>query len=150
MLCRPQDAVFSGPALRTFVLDESHLYAGTLAAELTLLMRRILIRCGKKPEEILHITTSATLGGDVRSFSATLFSKPPELVQVIEGEVERLVFPSAVAPERACEPEDVDIRELDESVLFAGGEFLENEQNCQLVRQVGSFLVGCSALDALD
>jgi ParB/RepB/Spo0J family partition protein len=47
----------------TFVLDESHLYAGTLAAELTLLMRRILIRCSRKPEETLHITTSATLAG---------------------------------------------------------------------------------------
>ena len=104
MLCRPQDAVFFGPALRTFVLDESHLYAGTLAAELTLLMRRILIRCSRKPEETLHITTSATLGGDVRSFCSTLFSKPPELVQVIEGEVERSKLPEPVPRIASADP----------------------------------------------
>ena len=36
MLCRPQDSVFFGPALRAVVLDEAHLYTGTLAAEITL------------------------------------------------------------------------------------------------------------------
>ncbi len=61
MLCRPQDAVFFGPALRTIILDEAHLYAGTLAAEVTLLFRRLLDRCGRRPEQILHIATSATL-----------------------------------------------------------------------------------------
>ena len=150
MLCRPQDAVFFGPALRTFVLDESHIYAGTLAAELTLLMRRILLRCGKEPKQVLHITSSATLGGDVRGFSATLFSKAPELVKVIEGEVERRVFPAAIPPSRACKPEDVDIRELDDSVLLSGGEFLADAQSCERVRRVGSFLVGPSALAASE
>jgi len=142
MLCRPQDAVFFGSALRTFVLDESHLYAGTLAAELTLLMRRILIRCSRKPEEILHITTSATLGGDVRSFCATLFSKPPELVQVIEGEVERSRLPDPVPPDRECRPEDLSIRELDEHVLLSGGEFVEDEANCKRVVRVTATMVG--------
>ena len=146
MLCRPQDAVFFGPALRTFVLDESHLYAGTLAAELTLLMRRILIRCGRNPQEILHITTSATLGGDVRSFCATLFSKPPELVQVIEGEVERPRLPEAVPPDRECRPEDLDIRELDEHVLFSSGEFVDNEANSKRVVESTEALVGRNAL----
>ena len=40
MLCRPQDAPFFGTALRSLVLDEAHLYTGTLAAEITLLLRR--------------------------------------------------------------------------------------------------------------
>lgn len=150
MLCRPQDAVFFGPALRIFVLDESHIYAGTLAAELTLLMRRILIRCGKKSVEVLHITTSATLGGDVRTFSATLFSKPPELVQLIEGEVERRAFPLAIPPDRACQPEDVDIGDLDNSALLTGDEFVESALNCERVRRVGLYLVGCSAISAVD
>jgi DEAD/DEAH box helicase domain-containing protein len=146
MLCRPQDAVFFGLALRTFVLDESHLYAGTLAAELTLLMRRILIRCGRKPEDTLHITTSATLGGDVRNFCATLFSKLPELVQVIEGEVERSRLPEPVPPDRECRPEDLSIRELDEHVLFSGGEFVEDEANCKRVVQVTAAMVGPNAV----
>jgi DEAD/DEAH box helicase domain-containing protein len=42
MLCRPQDAVFFGSGLRAIVLDEAHLYTGTLAAEITLLLRRVL------------------------------------------------------------------------------------------------------------
>lgn len=150
MLCRPQDAVFFGPAVRTFVLDESHLYAGTLAAELTLLMRRILIRCGRKPEETLHITTSATLGGDVRSFCATLFSKPSELVEVIEGEVERRTLPSAVPPDRECRPEDLNVRELDEHVLFSGGEFVEDDENCRRVIGVTAALVGRAALPSTE
>jgi len=149
MLCRPQDAVFFGPALRTFVLDESHIYAGTLAAELTLLMRRILIRSDRTPEQVLHITTSATLGGDVQNFAATLFSKAPELIQVIEGEVERAVLPEADPPERPCCPEHVDISRLDGSVLLTGGEFLEDKDACDEVRQIGSILVGRNAIDSI-
>lgn len=41
MLCRPEDQGFFGPALRYVVLDEAHLYTGTLAAEITLLLRRV-------------------------------------------------------------------------------------------------------------
>jgi Lhr-like helicase len=150
MLCRPQDAVFFGPAARTFVLDESHLYAGTLAAELTLLIRRVLIRCGRKPEETLHITTSATLGGNVRNFCATLFSKSPELVEMIEGKVERRQLPSAVPPDHECLPEDLSVRDLDEHVLFAGGEFVEDAENCKRVIDVTSPLVGRTALGSAE
>lgn len=32
MLCRPQDRVFFGKNLKVVVLDEAHLYTGTLAA----------------------------------------------------------------------------------------------------------------------
>ena len=45
MLCRPQDQDFFGPALRYVVLDEAHLYTGTLATEITLLLRRVKDRC---------------------------------------------------------------------------------------------------------
>jgi DEAD/DEAH box helicase domain-containing protein len=44
MLCRPQDAVFFGRNLRTLIVDEAHLYTGTLAAEMTLLQRRDAVR----------------------------------------------------------------------------------------------------------
>lgn len=46
MLMRPQDTPFFGPNLSVFVLDEMHLYSGTLAAEIALLLRRVIIRCG--------------------------------------------------------------------------------------------------------
>ena len=35
MLCRPQDRSFFGDALECIVLDEAHLYTGTLAAEMS-------------------------------------------------------------------------------------------------------------------
>lgn len=86
MLCRPQDAMFFGPALRSAVLDEAHLYTGTLAAEIALLLRRVLVRCGLSPRQVLHICTSATLGeGDLSELGSKLLTKPVELVHVIRG-----------------------------------------------------------------
>ena len=89
MLCRPQDQVFFGDGLRCVVLDEAHLYAGTLAAEITLLLRRLYSRCGLKPNEVMQIATSATLGGtdnQLRHFAATVFSREVGDVELIRGE----------------------------------------------------------------
>jgi ATP-dependent helicase YprA (DUF1998 family) len=52
---------FFGPALRYIVLDEIHLYTGTLAAGTTLLLRRVRDRCQVAPARITHIATSATI-----------------------------------------------------------------------------------------
>lgn len=104
MLCRPQDSVFFGPALRAVVLDEAHLYTGTLAAEITLLLRRLLLRCGRRPEDVLHFATSATLGSgapdELRSFAATLFSKPTSLVHVIQGQPAEVALAPPEPPAR--------------------------------------------------
>jgi DEAD/DEAH box helicase domain-containing protein len=92
MLCRPQDGVFFGPNLRVVVLDEAHIYSGNLAAEITLLLRRVLMRCDRQAEDILFIATSATIGGGVeelKPFAAKLFSKPESLVCVIAGKPQR-------------------------------------------------------------
>ena len=92
MLCRPQDGVFFGQNLRVVVLDEAHIYSGNLAAEITLLLRRVLMRCGRRPEEVLFIATSATIGGgidELKPFAAKLFSKPEALVTVVAGKPAR-------------------------------------------------------------
>jgi DEAD/DEAH box helicase domain-containing protein len=89
MLCRPQDARFFGRNMQAIVLDEAHLYAGTLAAEITLLIRRLYERCEVDPSHLMQIATSATLGGtldDLKHFTATIFTKPPELVFTITGQ----------------------------------------------------------------
>ena len=100
MLSRPQDAIFFGKALRAIVLDEAHLYTGTLAAEITLLLRRLLDRCERTPEDILQIATSATIGrdtpGELETFASQLFTKEPALVRVLRGEATRISLP----PER--------------------------------------------------
>ena len=103
MLTRPQDAVFFGPALRTIVVDEAHLYSGTLAAEVSLLLQRVLLRCGKTPGDVLHIATSATLGGnenDLRKFAGELFRKEPapETVRLIQGQSRPLEWPAPQPP----------------------------------------------------
>jgi DEAD/DEAH box helicase domain-containing protein len=89
MLCRPQDSVFFGNNLRAVVLDEAHLYTGTLAAEITLLLRRLYQRCGVDPDRLLHLATSATIStgvaGELEDFASQLFTKKRSLVRVIEG-----------------------------------------------------------------
>lgn len=105
MLCRPQDSVFFGPSLSAIVLDEAHLYTGTLAAEITLLLRRLLIRCGVEAENVLQIATSATLGSgkqeQLRQFASTIFSKQIEQIKVIEGRSSRLIMDTSCPPRNA-------------------------------------------------
>lgn len=115
MLCRPQDAVFFGPDLRAIVLDEAHLYTGTLAAEITLLLRRLLLRCGLKPEDVMHFATSATLGtgekSELEKFAAQVFSKPPRLVHVIAGEPTRTCLEKPSPPESLATAAAINSRE---------------------------------------
>ncbi len=159
MLCRPQDSVFFGPRLRAIVLDEAHLYTGTLAAEITLLLRRLLLRCGLCPEDVLQFATSATLGtGDpeeLRSFASTVFSKPTAMVHVITGE-------SAKAPMSAPSPPEA--RPTAESIVagewlkgpaivesIAGGpELAANESVCDKLRSSLATLVSGRHLQKLD
>lgn len=100
MLCRPQDAPFFGSALRSVVLDEAHLYSGTLAADICMLLRRVLLRCGVHTDQVLQIATSATLGGtseQLKKFIAKLFSKRETLVCPIIGESHKRDLPQAEA-----------------------------------------------------
>ncbi|MGA3047473.1 MAG: DEAD/DEAH box helicase [Terracidiphilus sp.] len=92
LLCRPQDSPLFGNALRTVVLDEAHLYNGSLATEIALLLRRVMLRCCVRPEDVLQIATSATLGGsetDLLDFACDLFSKDRALTFRIEGKTAR-------------------------------------------------------------
>src|SRR5713226_5903356 len=104
MLSRPQDAVFFGKALRAIVLDEAHLYTGSLAAEITLLLRRLLDRCERTPEDILQIATSATIGrdtpGELETFASQIFTKELALVRVLRGEAARISLPPERPPQQ--------------------------------------------------
>ncbi|HQU46432.1 MAG TPA: hypothetical protein PK867_26735, partial [Pirellulales bacterium] len=111
MLSRPQDSVFFGSALQAVVLDEAHLYTGTLAAEIALLLRRLFVRCDVSAEQILQIATSATLGTgsgeELRTFAATLFSKSREAVHVIEGGRARAPLERLEPPSNPTTPQSV-------------------------------------------
>lgn len=77
MMLRPKDdLVFSGAKLRFLVLDEAHIYRGATGMETSLLLKRLKARISN-PANVLHILTSATLGGkeadeDIVKFAETL------------------------------------------------------------------------------
>ena len=124
MLCRPQDAVFFGPSLRAVVLDEAHLYTGTLAAEITLLLRGSTGGAALTRSRPVQIATSATLGsGDaagLRHFAATLLSKEKSLVRVIEGRTSRTTLAAPIPPAGQPTAEAVaGVRWIDRPLMIA-------------------------------
>lgn len=79
-------------SLRWIVLDEAHTYAGSQAAEMALLLRRVRGAFGVGPEDVRLIATSATIGGEsnasekLADFAAALAGQATEQVAVIEGQ----------------------------------------------------------------
>lgn len=109
MLCRPQDRVFFGQGLQAVVLDEAHLYTSTLAAEISLLLRRLHDRCGVGARQVLHLAASATIGGGqgdaLRTFLATLFSRPVDDIRLIQGREAASVCEEPDPPAQEPDPE---------------------------------------------
>ncbi|MGA2746701.1 MAG: DEAD/DEAH box helicase, partial [Candidatus Sulfotelmatobacter sp.] len=120
MLCRPQDDVFFGEALQSVIVDEAHLYGGTLAAEISLLLRRVFLRCGVSPTSVLQMATSATLGDGVQSFAADLFGRSESDVQWIDGKVARRTLRPPSPPGDWVTPSTIQAHALDGSVLDDG------------------------------
>lgn len=98
MLVRTADAPIlakSQGKLRWVVLDEAHTYVGSQAAEAALLIRRVLLGFGVKPNEVRFVATSATIGdpeGDagkkLRSFLADVAGVDQENVFLVAGQRE--------------------------------------------------------------
>lgn len=100
MLIRQQDAPIlarSQGSLDFVVLDEAHSYVGAQAAEIALLLRRVAMAFGRRPEEVRWIATSATIGGDdlgeLKAFLRDLSGAPEENVHVVRGR--RALLPPA-------------------------------------------------------
>lgn len=89
ILARPNDYPLIGNALRTVIIDEAHLYTGTLAAEVSLLLRRVVAKSKVPNNEVLYIATTATISDDKeerQSFFSKFFNK--ENIISIAGEKE--------------------------------------------------------------
>jgi ATP-dependent helicase YprA (DUF1998 family) len=94
MLVRAKDAPIldaSKGKLKWIVLDEAHTYIGSQAAELALLLRRVLHAFDVRPEQVRFVATSATIGGEdaraqLREFLARIAGQPLEQVHVVSGE----------------------------------------------------------------
>ena len=112
MLVRTEDRPIlrqSRGKLRWIVLDEAHTYIGSQAAEMALLLRRVLHRFEVNPSDVRFVATSATIGGadasvDLQRFLAEVSGAPSDRVHVVTGE--RFVPPlPPLDPDRA--PTDV-------------------------------------------
>jgi len=142
LLCRPQDATLFDGGIRSFVLDEIHLYSGALAAEISLLMKRVLLRCGTDSPKVLQIGTSATLDGDIEDFASKLFQKERGLIHRIEGQSKRIDLPPSTVPRTNLRPEDIQIGDLETAVLIAGDQLVSGFE--EEARAVVETLVGTS------
>lgn len=134
MLCRPQDRRFFGLDLRCIVLDEAHLYSGSLAGEIAMLLRRVRERCGVLPEKVLHLATSATLGGDdcrLRQFASELFSTNVEQTRIIRGRYSGPKLGEVESPpeSKAKASEIAHYATTDLVTLTSGGELVTNDEN---------------------
>ncbi len=81
----------SAGKLRWIVLDEAHTFIGSQAAELSMLLRRVMQAFEVDPADVRFVATSATIGSgeDVRSrlhrFLSDLSGVPADRVHVVEG-----------------------------------------------------------------
>ena len=94
MLVRTEDRPIinaSQGKLKWIVLDEAHSLVGAAAAEIALLLRRVLLAFSIKPEEVRFVATSATIGSgenvrqQLQRFLADVAGIPDSRVHVIEG-----------------------------------------------------------------
>ena len=85
--------------LRWIILDEAHSYVGSAAAEIALLLRRVLLAFDVDPAEVRFVATSATIGEgeDTRrkleTFLTDVAGLPKARVTVIEGQRRPLDLP---------------------------------------------------------
>lgn len=95
MLVRKDDQPIlnkSQGTLRWIVLDEAHTYVGSQAAELALMLRRVMIAFGVSKNDVRFAATSATIGsddekskGELRSFLAKMAGVNVDQVVVVKG-----------------------------------------------------------------
>jgi len=113
LLLRPADApLFEGMFGETWshlVIDEAHLYSGTLGTEIAYLIRRLKARLGIRPGQLRCFATSATIGSSdedfrqVARFASDLFGEP--FGDGSDGQPLDVVRSSPDHPDREFEPE---------------------------------------------
>lgn len=153
MLVRDEDLPIlraSEGRLRWVVLDEAHSYLGSQAAELSLLLRRVLHAFRAPEGSVRFVATSATIGSDragaedLRAFMADLAGVHPDRVTVITGRRKVPVLPRLEVAQR--EPR------WDPQALAAlpGGELLDRLTRSPLARSLRAALAKAPALRLSD
>jgi ATP-dependent helicase YprA (DUF1998 family) len=90
LLTRQRDVdLFDGADLKFIVFDEAHTFTGAHGAETAALIRRLRAFCGKTPDEVVCVATSATIADPVRGtqaggeFAERFFGVDPRRVKLI-------------------------------------------------------------------
>ncbi len=112
--------------LKWIVLDEAHSYLGTSAADIALLLRRVLHAFGVSASDVHFIATSATLsavGGaegkkELQRFLADIAGVPVERISVFEGARQVPDLPEVQGVLEAALPSLAGLRTLSESERF--------------------------------
>jgi DEAD/DEAH box helicase domain-containing protein len=137
--------------LRWIVIDEAHTYVGSQAAELTLLLRRVLHAFGASPENVHFIATSATISGDnrqsnkkLREFLADIAGAPLERVSLIFGDREVPPMPENISP-------SLTQTNVDDLISRSSGELYETFASSPRIREMRAALVNkASTLSSLE
>jgi DEAD/DEAH box helicase domain-containing protein len=124
--------------LRWIVLDEAHSYIGSQAAELSLLLRRVLHTFGVEVENVRFIATSATMGGadaahDLQVYLAKLAGVDTDKVVVVGG---RRAVPSLpVLPPPHMTQEDIALLDCEQPLSMGRYEALSAHPISKSIRQ---------------
>lgn len=99
--------------LKYIVLDEAHTYIGSQAAELSLLLKRVMDAFEVKPEQVKFIATSATIGDNdastqLRRFLSSISGVNEENVTVVFGKNEIEPLASSTAGKSIDEIEKIE------------------------------------------
>ncbi|MBB4249451.1 DEAD/DEAH box helicase [Rhizobium sp. BK008] len=166
MLARSEDQPIiqkSRGKLKWIVLDEAHSLVGAAAAEIALLLRRVLLAFDCKPEDVHFVATSATIGSgndvqnQLKRFLADVAGIADANVHVVEGKrqlperpVKRSKLPAKAQLETLDAGELFTTLSADESVWnFIEKKLFENPQPLAEFERVARG-VGLDADDFLD
>lgn len=169
MMLRPKDdLVFSGAKLHFLVLDEAHTYKGATGMETSLLIRRLKARISNA-NDVVHILTSATLGGKdandgIITFARTLCDATFYSDDIIRSKTEQPAFvnpeieyPLELFAELAnpLEPLNIildkygviyDSRKSDEEIIF---DFCLDSKQYRVLRSVATSAMTVSQITSL-
>ena len=107
--------------LRWIILDEAHSYTGSKAAEIALLLRRVLLAFDVTPDQVRFVATSATIGEgadvteELRRFLRDVSGAPEERVHVVVGHRRT---PNLPPPDPGKSLGGIDVSELDAGAAF--------------------------------
>ena len=83
MLRQKDNPIFDTRKLQAIVLDEAHLYTGTLGNDINMLLRRVINRFNpEKP--VRFYATSATIGDNSDNKSSTVFASKSTIFSILD------------------------------------------------------------------